>query len=180
MRAAGAVTTTNSSIAARGSPGFRPRANRRPRAPCSPASPGKITEDRFAVIAPDTTAPRARQFTLPGVAKWDRLPASKTPVAATRPIPIPEDAHSFPFEDSLVVARPPIPGLFLLNPTARVVWEYLRDGLDLEQAAGELSAAAGVALEVVRHDIHASVAEWEQQGLLGPVPPPQEIGRAHV
>ena len=82
---------------------------------------------------------------------------------------IPGNTRTIPFEDGLVVVRFPYPCLFLLNATARYVWDCFSDGQNVEQAALALSVACEIPLEITRRDVAAAVALWHQQGLLGPL-----------
>jgi hypothetical protein len=77
----------------------------------------------------------------------------------------------FPLGDELVVARGDVQGLFLLNDTARFLWEqfslseHFNDGADLAQIVQNFAARYGVPENMAKQDIEATLASWSQ-GLL--------------
>jgi len=71
----------------------------------------------------------------------------------------------FPLGDELVVARPDVQGLFLLNGTASVVWEEYGSGAPLAEIAHPFSGLYSVPEAVARRDIEATLANWSE-GLL--------------
>jgi hypothetical protein len=71
----------------------------------------------------------------------------------------------FPLGEELVVARDDVEGLFLLNGTARFLWEHVNDGADLAVTVQNFAARYGVPRRVARRDIKATLAGWSQ-GLL--------------
>jgi hypothetical protein len=75
----------------------------------------------------------------------------------------------FPLGDELVVARPDVQGLFLLNGTASVVWEEYRRGAPPAEIAQTFSALYGVPESMARRDIEAALAHWSE-GLLSSPP----------
>jgi hypothetical protein len=75
----------------------------------------------------------------------------------------------FPLADELVVARADVEGLFLLNGTARFLWEQFNDGADLTQTVQEFAARYGVPERLAKQDIEATLAGWSQ-GLLSVAP----------
>ena len=72
----------------------------------------------------------------------------------------------FEFAGHLLVIPRTQPRLFLLNETARRVWQTLDDGASIEQAVERLAAHYGLPLAQVRADVEAIVAEWRAQDLL--------------
>ena len=72
----------------------------------------------------------------------------------------------FAFEDCLLVIPRREPRLFLLNPTARTIWEELAQGVPPDDVAAGLAARYGVPLAQVWADVEAIVAEWQAQDLL--------------
>jgi hypothetical protein len=76
----------------------------------------------------------------------------------------------FPVENSLVVVRPDVAGLFLLNPSARLLWEELRNGASLQRAVLRLTEIFGIPESVARRDVEATIAAW-QDGLIGEATP---------
>ena len=81
----------------------------------------------------------------------------------TKPLP---DSDTFAFEDSLLVIPRRTPRLFLLNPTARLAWERLAEGMAPRQVADQLATVYGVPLARVRADVAAILTEWRTHGLL--------------
>jgi hypothetical protein len=84
---------------------------------------------------------------------------------------IPADAVAFPLEDSLVVARQGLHCLFLLNATARMVWEDLSSGISRSEVAVRLSESFGIPAERAGRDVEAAIESWRSRGLLGDIPP---------
>jgi hypothetical protein len=76
------------------------------------------------------------------------------------------DNDVFPFADCLLVIPRREPRLFLLNPTARMIWEELAQGVPPDDMAARLAAHYGVPPARVRADVEAIVAEWRAHDLL--------------
>jgi Coenzyme PQQ synthesis protein D (PqqD) len=72
----------------------------------------------------------------------------------------------FEFVGCLLVIPRTEPRLFLLNETARRIWQALDHGASIDQAVERLAAHYGVPLAQVRADVEAIVAEWRAQDLL--------------
>jgi hypothetical protein len=68
----------------------------------------------------------------------------------------------FPLGDELVVARDDIEGLFLLNDTARFVWEQFNGGQGRAETVQNFAARYGVPKLVARRDIEETFAGWSQ------------------
>lgn len=66
----------------------------------------------------------------------------------------------FPLEDELVVVRPDLEGLFLLNATARLLWEERSRGASPEDAVRTFVDTFGVSADLARTDIEATLAQW--------------------
>jgi hypothetical protein len=77
----------------------------------------------------------------------------------------------FEFEDSLLVIPRHEPRLFLLNPTARMIWEELARGVPPDDVAAGLSTRFGVPPSLVHADMAAILAEWRAHKLLADAPP---------
>lgn len=71
----------------------------------------------------------------------------------------------FPLGDELVMARKDIQGLFLLNATARFLWEEVCRGVPVPKIENDFVTRYGVPVALARHDIEATLANWSQ-GLL--------------
>jgi hypothetical protein len=80
----------------------------------------------------------------------------------------------FPVDDGLVLARQDFSGLFLLSPVARLLWNELQRGIELDQVVADFAARFGILPEVARRDVEATVAAW-QQDLLAPLRPPLDL-----
>jgi hypothetical protein len=75
----------------------------------------------------------------------------------------------FPLGDELVIARRDVQGLFLLNGTARFLWDEVCRGTPVPKIEEDFATRYGVPLALARHDIEATLASWSQ-GLLCPAP----------
>lgn len=90
----------------------------------------------------------------------------------------------FQVDEGLVLARPDIHGLFLLNSSARLIWSEFRRGVSLDGITSKLAAHFCISPQLARSDIEAILASW-RQGLLAPprapiVVQPSVIGKAEV
>ncbi len=61
----------------------------------------------------------------------------------------------FPIGDELVVARPDVHGLFLLNSTARLIWTEARHNVPPEDIAASLADVYGIPLHQALRDVNA-------------------------
>lgn len=77
----------------------------------------------------------------------------------------------FPIDDGLVLVRQDVCGLFLLNSSARLLWNELQRGVSHDEVVSSFAAHFGIPVEVARRDIEATLAAW-RQGLLAPPQPP--------
>src|SRR5580658_6403035 len=68
----------------------------------------------------------------------------------------------FPLGDELVVARRDVHGLFLLNGTARFVWDEFNRGAAPGEIVGNFSTRYGMPEGLARHDVEATLAGWSQ------------------
>ena len=68
----------------------------------------------------------------------------------------------FALGEELVVARQDIQGLFLLNSTARFVWEELSRGAETAEIVPNFVARYGVPESLARRDVDATLASWSQ------------------
>jgi hypothetical protein len=73
----------------------------------------------------------------------------------------------FPLGDELVVVRPGLKGLFLLNSTARLLWRERNRGASDEEAVRTFVDVFGVPPAVAYRDIRATLAHWSA-GVLAP------------
>jgi hypothetical protein len=75
----------------------------------------------------------------------------------------------FPLGDELVLARRDVQGLFLLNGTARFLWDEVSRGASLHEIEQTFVTRYGVPPALARQDIEATLGGWSQS-LLGPTP----------
>jgi hypothetical protein len=109
-------------------------------------------------------APESTEAIVSG--KWD-AEVARCKRAGTHP-GAPGNTWQFPFEDQLVVFRQDVEGLFLLNPTARLLWEELRAGASPEASARTFASTFGLSETRAREDIEVTLAQWSE-GLLAPI-----------
>jgi hypothetical protein len=77
---------------------------------------------------------------------------------------------AIPFElgDEIVLLSEASRDLFLLNPTAGVVWRGLTAGLSVDEVADALSQVLARPRDAVAEDCHQLLREWERLGLTRP------------
>ena len=75
------------------------------------------------------------------------------------------DLWEFPIGDFLVLARPDVSGLYILNPSARLIWEIHKSGAQLPELVREFASAYNIPRDVAAQDVERTVGEW-QSGLL--------------
>jgi hypothetical protein len=87
------------------------------------------------------------------------------------------DLWQFPLGNELVIVRPGVEGLFLLNSTARLLWEERSRGASSEEAVRTFVDVFGLSATVARRDIEGMLAHWSA-GILapGPTPSPSKSG----
>jgi hypothetical protein len=73
----------------------------------------------------------------------------------------------FPVEDGLVVARRDLRGLFLLNATARFMWDEFHRGATPAEIVQNVVSRYGVAHSLANQDVEITLAGWLQ----GPLSP---------
>lgn len=73
----------------------------------------------------------------------------------------------FPLGDELVVVRPGLEGMFLLNATARLLWEERNRGASPEDVVRTFVDVFGVPPALAHRDIEATLARWSE-GVLAP------------
>jgi hypothetical protein len=71
----------------------------------------------------------------------------------------------FPTDDFLVLARPDAPGLYILNSSARLIWETLKSGVPFSQLVRDLAVTYGIPPELVSQDVLRTLDDW-RSGLL--------------
>ncbi len=97
---------------------------------------------------------------------------------ADEPAPVPAicpaDAVSFPLRESLVISRSGINTIYVLNQSARVLWESLSAGASPADAARTMAGHFGIPEDAATRDVDAALAVWRSRGLVGPRPPESE------
>jgi hypothetical protein len=76
-----------------------------------------------------------------------------------------DDLWEFPVDDFLVLARPDVSGLYLLSPSARLIWDLFRTGLQFAEVVREFASAYDIAGELAQQDVSRTLDEW-RSGLL--------------
>jgi hypothetical protein len=71
----------------------------------------------------------------------------------------------FPVEDFLVVARPDVYGLYILNSSARRIWDLQEVGTPFQSLVFEFASTFGIPLELAERDVIRTLADW-RLGLL--------------
>jgi len=72
-----------------------------------------------------------------------------------------------PGESALVVSRPDIQALFILNQAASFIWKSLRNGNSYESLAERFAERFGLSLSRAATDIESTLDSWSQN-LLSP------------
>ena len=75
------------------------------------------------------------------------------------------DLWQFPLGNELVIVRPGVEGLFLLNSTARLLWEERSRGASSEEAVQTFVDVFGLSATVARRDVEAMLAQWSAEML---------------
>jgi hypothetical protein len=84
-------------------------------------------------------------------------------------IPALQDVWEFAIEDFLVLARPDVHGLYLLNSSARFIWQLVKAGVSSEEVVRELASAYRIDREAAARDVRQTLDGW-QSGLLSVQP----------
>jgi len=73
----------------------------------------------------------------------------------------------FPIEDFLVLARPDVPGLYILNASARVIWDIRKAGLAVSDLIRQYATTYDISMELAAEDVTRTLDQWES-GVLSP------------
>jgi len=87
-------------------------------------------------------------------------------------VPSSVEFWEFPIGEALVLARPDVQGLFLLNSTSRLIWSALRLGVTVESLARQFTAEFDIPHSQAVRDIAATIDSWRED-LLSTAPPTQ-------
>jgi coenzyme PQQ synthesis protein D (PqqD) len=71
----------------------------------------------------------------------------------------------FPTDGFLVLARPEVSGLYILSPSARLIWDILKTGLPHAELVREFASSCHIPLEIAARDVTRTLDEW-RSGLL--------------
>jgi hypothetical protein len=82
----------------------------------------------------------------------------------------PIEFWQFPLEEALVLARPEIQGLFLLNPTSKKIWFAYQRGVPVHSLAQQFAVEFDIPVSQAAHDIHSTLDIWSKGLLLGKGP----------
>jgi hypothetical protein len=74
----------------------------------------------------------------------------------------------FPIEDSVVLVRPDVSGLYILNPSARLIWDILKTGVPLGALVEQFASTYDISPELAARDVERTLDEWQGGLLLGP------------
>ena len=85
-----------------------------------------------------------------------------------------EHLWEFPIDDFLVLARPDVPGLYILSPTARLIWDIFKTGAPFADLVREFASACDIPGEVAERDVTQTLHDW-RAGLLSKQPAAPEI-----
>ena len=75
------------------------------------------------------------------------------------------DVWEFPTDDFVVLTRPDVSGLYILNPTACLLWELFRAGLPFDKLVQEFASLCDIPAETAARDVERTLDEW-RSGLL--------------
>ncbi len=77
----------------------------------------------------------------------------------------PTDFWEFSVDDFLVVARPDLSGLYILSPSACLIWSIRKTGVALEEMVREYASAYNISIEIAEQDVIRTLEDW-RSGLL--------------
>ena len=75
------------------------------------------------------------------------------------------NVFTFPIRDHLVVFRGHTKELFILNPTARWIWESLASGRKADDVSREMAEHFSLSPQAILKDIQYTLADWDEKGL---------------
>lgn len=74
--------------------------------------------------------------------------------------------YTFPLEENLVALRPGNKGLFILNETAKFIWEDFVDQIEPAEIAVRLANRFNIPLDIVRQDVELTLSDWASKSLI--------------
>jgi hypothetical protein len=84
----------------------------------------------------------------------------------------------FPVDDFLVLARPDVSGLYILSPSARLIWDILKTEVQFPELVREFASTYGISAKLAEHDIKRTLDDW-RSGLLSEQRAPSATSAAH-
>jgi Coenzyme PQQ synthesis protein D (PqqD) len=76
-----------------------------------------------------------------------------------------KDLWEFPINDFVVLARPEVSGLYILSPSARLIWDILKAETPFEEIVREFASTYGIPAELAEQDVRRTLDDW-RSGLL--------------
>jgi len=71
----------------------------------------------------------------------------------------------FPVDDFLVLARPEVAGLYILSPSARLIWDILKTEVSFQELVRQFASTYGIPAELAEQDVTRTLDNW-RSGLL--------------
>lgn len=68
--------------------------------------------------------------------------------------------HSFELDDHLVLLKKNASSVQILNPLAKLIWQFKKDGISNQHIAEEISNAFSIPIELAQQDIKSINAQW--------------------
>jgi hypothetical protein len=93
----------------------------------------------------------------------------------------PKDPWEFPIDDFLVLARPEVSGLYILSPSARLIWDIFKTGLPFTELVREFASICDIPTEIAAQDVTRTLDDWRSgllsrsQGSSSRIPPPVKV-----
>jgi hypothetical protein len=75
------------------------------------------------------------------------------------------EVWEYPIDDFLVLARPEASGLYILSPSAKLIWDILKTGLPFADLVQEFASIYQIPTEIAAQDVARTLDEW-RSGLL--------------
>ena len=75
------------------------------------------------------------------------------------------DLWEFAVDDFLVLARPEVSGLYILSPSARLIWDIRKTEVPFQEVVREFASTYDIPAELAEQDVARTLNEW-RSGLL--------------
>jgi len=76
-----------------------------------------------------------------------------------------KDLWEFPVDDFLVLARPEVSGLYILSPSARLIWDILKTEISFQELVRQFASTYGIPAKLAEQDVTRTLDHW-RTGLL--------------